>query len=172
MTLQGTLEIKRVSCGAMSKTTIYGVLALVTATIGAQAALNPATGVYATVALAAAGACWVVARYLRAVETRAFRKRLITLGALGASMSPAVAMAQVNDMAGLKQALGRGLGMLMWFALFAGCAMMLRGVMMDRSNGEWKWEILKGFFVAAVPTIMNVVFQFFFSGQYLTAQFQ
>lgn len=99
--------------------------------------------------------------WLKNVDTRRFHRLLTLTGLLLIVSTRHTAMAQALDMAGLKTALSNGLGMIMWFGILAGVIMIIRGILMDRSNGDWKWEILKGCALAGAPTIINVLYTIF-----------
>jgi hypothetical protein len=55
-------------------------------------------------------------------------------------------------------ALGTGLGIAMLVGALICVALVWRGLTMDRSNGEWKMEIVKGFLFLAAPAIVNALF--------------
>lgn len=108
-------------------------------------------------------------RCIETVEIRAFRRWLI-LAATGLALGgPTSAMAQdipngVNQAGGLQaiqEKLAQGLGLIMLITIPVGVVMIIRGVIMDKANGEWKWEILKGLVLAGAPMIMNTAFGIF-----------
>jgi hypothetical protein len=102
----------------------------------------------------------VTLRWLKKVNSRAFY-RLIVFALTAIAMSlPSLARAD-DSFSSLNIALGQGLGVIMLFAVPTGVVMIIRGIMMDRHDGAWKWEILKGLALAGAPTIINMIFNFF-----------
>jgi hypothetical protein len=102
-------------------------------------------------------------KWLKNVESRKFYRRLtlaVTLVGVS-SQSTAVAQSTMGTPGNLLNALNGSLGLLMLLAMPTGIVMIIRGIMMDRHDGAWKWEILKGIALAAAPVIMNVIFNAF-----------
>jgi hypothetical protein len=123
--------------------------------------------------VALAGVTATGLKWLKNVESRRFYRLLtlaITLLCMG---TQSVAEAQQVNMSTLETYLSEGLGMIMLFAVPTGVVMIIRGIMMDRHDGAWKWEILKGLCLAGAPTIIDVLYTIFGLGQGgLTPSFQ
>jgi hypothetical protein len=58
----------------------------------------------------------------------------------------------------LLTALGTGLGIAILVGGLICVGLVWRGLTMDRSNGEWKMEILKGFLFLVTPAIVTAMF--------------
>jgi hypothetical protein len=124
------------------------------------------TGFVALCGGLAAGLTW-----LKNVDSRKFYRRLTLAVTLVCVSSQSTAMAQMGTPGNLVNALNGALGLLMLLAIPTGIVMIIRGIMMDRHDGAWKWEILKGIALAAAPVIMNVIFNAFGFTQTLTPTF-
>jgi hypothetical protein len=64
----------------------------------------------------------------------------------------------VQNGAQLLTAIGTGLGIAILVGSLICVALVWRGLTMDRSNGEWKMEIVKGFLFLATPAVVGVMF--------------
>jgi hypothetical protein len=116
--------------------------------------------------LLAIGLCFAVigiTHRLRTLKTREFHRLLILGSALLITSIPILAMADgaVSSLDQLKTALGNGIGLLMLVIIPVGVAMIIRGIIMDKSHGEWKMEIVKGLVLVAAPAIMSLLFKVF-----------
>jgi hypothetical protein len=60
----------------------------------------------------------------------------------------------VTNSSTLLTAIGTGLGVAILVGALICIGLVWRGLTMDRSNGEWKMEILKGFLFLLVPAIV------------------
>jgi hypothetical protein len=110
-------------------------------------------------------------KWLKNVESRNFYRRLTLAMTLVCVSSESTAMAQMGTPGNLVTALDGALGLLMLLAMPTGIVMIIRGIMMDRHDGAWKLEILKGIALAAAPVIMNVIFNAFGFNQQLLPVF-
>jgi hypothetical protein len=81
-------------------------------------------------------------------------------------------IAQVTNMQSLQAAIGRGLAIGVVFSAIYMIFMVWRGIMMDRHDGAWKFEIAKGIAVFAAVGIANILFNVFYPGQTITVNFQ
>lgn len=64
----------------------------------------------------------------------------------------------VQNSSGLLTAIGTGLGVAILVGSLICVGLVWRGLTMDRSNGEWKMEILKGFLFLVTPAIVGLMF--------------
>jgi hypothetical protein len=69
-----------------------------------------------------------------------------------------LAQAQVQTNADLLNLWNRALGPLIIFGAVFGVVIILKGISMDRSSGEWKSEILKGISIFFAVPVVNVIF--------------
>jgi hypothetical protein len=109
--------------------------------------------------LSAIGIC----HWFRTVKTREFHRALILGSVLLVMTVPILAMASgaVSSLDDLRTALGNGIGLLMLVIIPVGVAMIIRGIIMDKSHGEWKMEIVKGLVLVAAPAIMALLYKVF-----------
>jgi hypothetical protein len=76
----------------------------------------------------------------------------------------------VTSSSALLLAIGAGLGVAILVGALVCVGLVWRGLTMDRSNGEWKMEILKGFLFLATPAIVGLMFYKLY-GQQLVPSF-
>jgi hypothetical protein len=69
-----------------------------------------------------------------------------------------LAQTQVTTSTDLLNLWDRALVPLILFGAAFGVYVILRGVSMDRSNGEWKGEVLKGIAIFFAVPVINVIF--------------
>jgi Zn-dependent membrane protease YugP len=69
-----------------------------------------------------------------------------------------LAQTQVTTSTDLLNLWNRAIVPLIIFGAVVGVAIILKGVHMDRSSGEWKGEILKGIAIFFAVPVVNVVF--------------
>ncbi len=108
----------------------------------------------------------VLAHLRRASSGRALAKWAAVGMAYLLSELPAAAAGAAGQggIAALRTQLAQGQGLIMLIVIPVGIVMIIRGIIMDKSNGEWKWELIKGLGLVASPLIMNTAFSFFMGG--------